>query len=69
MITDKFRNIAAAEVRSLLSEGYRTIGSNRSNHCETYVLRHPNGNVMKVQLLSCAVRLIKNNLIIKETTK
>lgn len=69
MITEKFRNIAAAEVRSLLSEGYRSIGVSRSQHCETYVLRHPNGNVMKVQLLSFAVRLIKNNLIIKETTR
>lgn len=63
------RKVAASEVRALLTDGYHSVGAVRCQDKETYVLRHHNGNVVKVVLTTSAVNVIKNNLSVKSFTQ
>lgn len=53
------------ERNSLLSEGYRLIGSCKMKGVFSYVLRHANGNRMTLRKRGDIIELAKNGLTIK----
>lgn len=60
----KLCQLAACEVKSLLSEGYTLIS--QSNACEMATLRHrTNGNYMHVEVRHLGVYVFKNGKLIK----
>lgn len=58
---DKLREVAAEEVRSFISHGYRTIGTLRQKDCECFYLRNPhNGNRASVVIAVDKVNVYVN---------
>ena len=57
------RKRAAREVLSLLGEGYRLV--TQSDGCRLCVLRHQNGNRVKVSVDNLGVTVYKNGLLKK----
>lgn len=58
---DKLREVASEEVRSLLTHGYRSVGSLRDGDCECFYLRNPhNKNRASVVIAVDKVRVYKN---------
>lgn len=61
---NKLRQMAACEVKSLLSEGYILVS--QSNACDMATLRHrTNGNYMHIEVRTLGVYVWKNGELVK----